>query len=137
MVSTNGKYVTFDEFKYIMTRPAIDQDAVDSDNLSVQTMDDEIDKIDIMKDTMFSDVTVAPLDSKFKEKDEDYKGNLAPIIEGMKKEASAPPKPTIVSLNSIKGYVPVIEGMKKETSAPSKSSLVELVNLKRQNQREF
>ena len=94
-------------------------------------MDDDHVKLDIMKDNMFCDASVGPLDSKFQEKDEDYKESPVPLIEGMKKEVSAPPKSTIINLNSFKRHAPVVEDMKKEISAPSKSALLELVKLKR------
>ena len=42
MNSSNRQYVQFEDFLHIMTRPALDQDEIDSETISVATLDSHL-----------------------------------------------------------------------------------------------
>ena len=65
MNSSNRKYIQFEDFLYNMTRPAPDQDEVDSDTISVASIDSQL---QLTKGPKIADqeVSISTLEARFR-----------------------------------------------------------------------
>ena len=141
--SRNNQYITHDEFLVVMTQPAEDQDEIDSDTISLETIESYLAPPHVPKGTKISadDVSIAILDAKFTH------GTKLNVQEPQEKSPTlrrpgTQVKSSIRSRTLTKSVIiPVVDAMRKGESTPADSSngpreknpLVELIKMKRAN----